>query len=278
MFEVGKVYRRRDLHEAYGGQQQGGISTPNRHPIILLITGETGGLYGYKDGWDEDGTFRYTGEGQLGDMQFVRGNAAIRDHGSNGKELHLFQQESRGLIQYRGQMACAGYDLVPDVPDREGSLRMAIVFRLISHPRDEVSALDEIDSPVDDHGQEVAPGWYWSAPLEEVRAAAMTAPTVGMAPVFARRNVYHRSKAVSVAVQRRADGRCEACGESAPFRTPDGRLYLEPHHTKRLSDGGPDNPKWVIAVCPICHRRAHYASDSMVFNESLKKILAKLES
>src|ERR1700746_1774493 len=24
---------------------------------------------------------------------------------------------------------------------------------------------------------------------------------------------------------------------------------------RRLSDGGPDHPRWVVAVCPNCHRR-----------------------
>jgi len=69
-FEVGRRYRRRDLHDQFGGQQQGGISTPRDHPFIMLITGESGTAYGYHDGWEDDGPFRYFGEGQTGDMQF----------------------------------------------------------------------------------------------------------------------------------------------------------------------------------------------------------------
>ena len=42
MFTEGQEYRRKDLHGQYGGQQQGGISTPSKHPIIFLITGESG--------------------------------------------------------------------------------------------------------------------------------------------------------------------------------------------------------------------------------------------
>ena len=51
---------------------------------------------------------------------------------------------------------------------------------------------------------------------------------------------------------------------AAPFITPDGQLYLEVHHIERLSDGGPDHPRWVVAVCPNCHRRAHYAGDEVL--------------
>jgi hypothetical protein len=132
VFEVGNVYRRRDLHREYGGQRQGGIVTPASEPVIFVITGEGGEAHGYADRWDNDGTFRYFGEGQVGDMEFVRGNAAIRDHAALGKDLHLFEKVAPAHLRYRGQMVCAGYDLVPNSPDTAGNPRTAIVFRLVS--------------------------------------------------------------------------------------------------------------------------------------------------
>jgi 5-methylcytosine-specific restriction protein A len=63
MFIKGNLYRRRDLHALYGGQQQGGISTPPAHPFIFLFTSPRGEEYGCIDGWQKDGvTFLYTGE------------------------------------------------------------------------------------------------------------------------------------------------------------------------------------------------------------------------
>lgn len=124
-------YRRRDLHDLFGGQLQGGISTPSKHPMVFLFTGDTGGLYGYRDGQSADGTFHYTGEGQLGDMTFTRGNKAIRDHASEGKTLHLFQKaERRGYVRYLGEMKYVDHQEVEGVPDRDGRPRRAIVFRL----------------------------------------------------------------------------------------------------------------------------------------------------
>ena len=87
MFIEGQIYRRTWLHQQYGGQQQGGSSSPSQHKFILLFTGEMGGQYGYSDSWTEDGLFLYTGEGQPGDMTFIRGNAAIRDHLEDAKDL-----------------------------------------------------------------------------------------------------------------------------------------------------------------------------------------------
>jgi hypothetical protein len=74
-FEVGKIYhRQRDIHQAFGGQKRGGLSTPGGCPFVFLFTGESGEQFGYSDGWRPDGIFAYTGEGQNGDMTFVRGN------------------------------------------------------------------------------------------------------------------------------------------------------------------------------------------------------------
>jgi hypothetical protein len=130
LFVPGQTYRRRDLHAQYGGQQQGGISTPAHHPFIFLITGDSGTQYGYKDGWSDNGTiFRYTGEGQEGDMEFTKGNKAIRDHEKDGKALHLFEQTSKGFVSYIGEMV---YDKPQyfDAPDQNGRQRKAIVFEL----------------------------------------------------------------------------------------------------------------------------------------------------
>ena len=51
--------------------------------------------------------------------------------------------------------------------------------------------------------------------------------------------------------------------------TAAGAPFLEVHHIGRLSDGGPDQPGYVAAVCPNCHRRAHAGHDAVRFNSQL---------
>ena len=41
-----------------------------------------------------------------------------------------------------------------------------------------------------------------------------------------------------------------SCGAAAPFTTKEGLPYLEAHHIRRLTDGGPDDPRWVAGVGP----------------------------
>jgi len=61
LFEVGKLYRRKDeIHGRYGGSRQSGISPSKDHPLIFIFTGQTGKQYGYQDDWTDDGVFLYT--------------------------------------------------------------------------------------------------------------------------------------------------------------------------------------------------------------------------
>lgn len=86
-----------------------------------------------------------------------------------------------------------------------------------------------------------------------------------------------RSLRIHAYVLRRARGHCEGCKTRAPFLKPGRTPYLEPHHTARLADDGPDHPATIIALCPNCHRRAHYGEDAKIFNRSLIDRLAKIE-
>jgi 5-methylcytosine-specific restriction protein A len=131
MFIKNKIYNRRDdLHSKYGGQMQGGISTPSKHNFIMLFTSNTGEQYGYNDGWNANGEFIYTGEGQQGNMSFVRGNLAILRHSANDKPLHLFKYVSMGHVKYIGQMQYKSHEII-EGNDVHNSVRKIIVFTLI---------------------------------------------------------------------------------------------------------------------------------------------------
>ena len=270
MFVHGQPYRRRDLHTLWGGQQQGGISTPAKHSLILLFTGEQGEQYGYSDGWSEDGIFLYTGEGQRGDMEFVRGNRAIRDHELTGKDLHLFSAlKKRSFVRYVDQVICTGYyrRLGPDVDE---TLRQVIVFELtpIGDFKHLEFSLESTETPI---------GRIKGTSLNELRKKALSSSSKGTSAIARRERIYNRSQAIRLYVLRRSGGKCEGCKAAAPFTTPSGNVYLEPHHIRRLSDGGPDHPRWVIALCPNCHRRAHYSEDSQIFNKKLDEIVSQIE-
>jgi 5-methylcytosine-specific restriction protein A len=271
-FPIGTVLRRAEIHAAFGGQERGGISTPSKYPVILLFTGEEGAEFGYlSDGFQDDGTYWYTGEGQVGDMPMNRGNVAIRDSAQNGKELHVFETVEDTRRRYLGQFLYIGHHETL-APDRNGNQRRALVFELesitVSDPR--------IPLETQDHSRR---SWsrFWSMTLAEIREFASRTGTSTARSEDAKRTIRARAEAVRIYVLRRADGICEGCGSTAPFRTPQGRPYLEPHHTSRLADSGPDHPAWVAALCPNCHRRVHFGEDGDEFNRGIAEKVARLE-
>ena len=79
------LYKRSEIHDQFGGNRQSGICPSANHPYIFIFSGAQGKQHGYKDGWDNPNVFSYTGEGQAGDMKFVKGNLALRDHLQNHK-------------------------------------------------------------------------------------------------------------------------------------------------------------------------------------------------
>lgn len=119
---------------------KGGISTPKDFPMIMIFTGDNGSDYGYKDGWTNEGIFQYTGEGQIGPMQFTKGNKAIREHVKDGEALYVFEYVRTGHVRFIGEMIYIGYHY-RQAPDIEGNLRQAIVFELFP--------IEEVQDPVD---------------------------------------------------------------------------------------------------------------------------------
>ena len=226
--------------------------------------------HGYADHWDEEDVLHYYGAGQFGDMVFERGNLAIRDADASGKEIHLFEKAAQGL-RYFGFVTCGGYYEI-DAPDTGGATRRAIVFQLV--PVD-----GRIASPEggDEHTHSDANSDR-VASMDKLREKLRERLGVQPNSRLAKQQVYIRSDTLKTYVRRRANGTCEGCGSPAPFKTTSGLPYLEPHHTRRLADGGPDDFHHVIALCPTCHRRVHHAHDRPEYNNTLKDRLKQIET
>jgi 5-methylcytosine-specific restriction enzyme A len=268
-YEVGRTYnRRRDIHGRFGGQQQGGISTPKDYPLVVAFTGTSGQQHGYADGWTTDGVYRYFGEGQAGDMAWRGGNAAIRDDVAAGEDLLLVETLGDGSARFLGEFVCAGYDL-EFASDGKGALRRAIVFNLV--PAFELDDAAARPFGGDDAG---------AADLHALRKRALAAVSTPAHSnrTLAKRNVYERSSQIRAYVLARANGQCEACGRPAPFVALTGVPYLEPHHLRRLGDGGPDDPRFMAAVCPNCHREIHHGADGRGLNERLQIAVSSREA
>lgn len=261
MFEVGKEYKRStEIHGVYNGQSQGGISTPAKHPFVFIFTSGAGEKHGYKDEFI-NGLFHYTGEGQVGDMTMTKGNKAILEHRQNGKQIHVFEYTRKAHVRYLGSAECLGYQNQIS-PDNDGNPRKAFVFQL------------DIDSrPASTYPLSISPNRDIQErktekpnKLDTLRKAALAVAPKNTTPKEKIRIAHTRAEAIKKYILARANGICEGCEKPAPFKTSNGP-YLECHHLFRLADGGPDHPENVIALCPNCHREAHYSVNAFELNQ-----------
>ena len=68
---AGAIYQKADLHSRFGGNRMAGIAVSPREPVILLFHTEEPAQQYYRDGFDENGVYWYSGEGVVGDMRWT---------------------------------------------------------------------------------------------------------------------------------------------------------------------------------------------------------------
>ncbi|MBN9654706.1 HNH endonuclease [Halobacillus sp. GSS1] len=268
-FIRGQVYKRSDIHDNFGGNRQRGISACKNHPMIFIFSGKSGEDYGYKDGWQDANTFFYTGEGQSGDQVFKEGNKALRDHIKNGKDVYLFEKTEAspsGMYEFKDQLTNIGYHTITG-NDKEGNHRKMIVF--------EFETTQKINNDSNSTEPTIA-----SNDLSDLRNMALKNVNEYQNTTYQQRKTIIRKRAAAIKkyALKRANGICEACKEDAPFQTQDGSPFLEVHHLQKLSDGGPDHPENVAAICPNCHRKAHYSRDAKEFNKYIVELISEQEN
>lgn len=139
------------------------------------------------------------------------------------------------------------------------------IRRLIARRRSD--GVDELDDSALDE-----------ANIHELRLLALQGAVSTTRKVSSERQYHIRSVTIRRYALARSGGMCELCDEEAPFFTSDGNPYLEVHHILQLSDEGPDDPRNVIALCPNCHRRAHYSADASELTAELQLIVKTLEN
>ena len=127
----GQIYKRKSLHDYFGGSRQSGISPSAKFPVIFIFSNDAGHEFGYEDGWTDDGLFLYTGDGQIGDMKFIRGNKAIRDHINDRKTIWLFTKtkNDKTMVKCHGELRLVDFSSFR-TNDRDNNPRDAIRFKL----------------------------------------------------------------------------------------------------------------------------------------------------
>ena len=89
--------------------------------------------------------------------------------------------------------------------------------------------------------------------------------------------IFNRNKNLVYEVKERANNKCEYCLQET-FKNKQDQNYLEAHHINFLSEGGKDQEDNLIALCPNCHRKAHFSKEKREFQQDLRNIVDKYKS
>jgi len=270
-FRLGSCYTRAEIHGKFGGNARSGFSISKKYPVIFVFTSEEGKAYGYEDGWMGDNHLHIAGEGQRGDMKFTRGNKAIRDHVKDGRILLYFQGVGEKKRIFSGELRLVDYYPKP-LPDKSGKLREGIMFRFKKVEdiklAKELPDEEKIISQENRKEREV-----YNLPIDELKGRAAKADPNPL-PVETKSRYYPRDPYVSAYVKQRANGKCDLCGQDAPFKTKGGEPFLESHHIVARADGGPDVINNAVALCPNCHKKMHHLKleeDKQILREKAKE-------
>lgn len=245
---VGKEYSNAEIAQIFNCSNMGGMRRSHSKNALVLISFNDGEEHLYSDYWRDDILY-YSGMGQSGDQSFEYAqNKTLLESEKNGITVYLFEMFTNKKYQYRGIVKLAGEPFMSDETDINGVTR-----KVCKYPLKLVNGKDYLDEEFvkeeEKTKQKLAEDYikagrefveqHFSQPISELT-------------VVAKHTAYNA--VVGAYVKLRADGKCELCGNDAPFYI-DGEPYLEITHIVPYCDGGVDSVDNTAALCPNCAAR-----------------------
>lgn len=246
---IGSELTNDEMRKIFKCGNMGGMRRSKQTGTLVIISDDTKGLY--RDVW-KNGVLHYTGMGKIGDQVLESNqNGTLYYSDTNGVEVHLFEVLSKAIYTYRGVVKLVDKPYKSRQPDDIGNMRDVWMFPVMP-----VSELSQgISHELTE--QEISK-------MSDKELARYTAvKNVKREPKTTESVVYYRDPYLKQMVKRIADGKCQFCGNNAPFNDKQGEPYLEAHHVVRLADGGRDAIDNVVAICPNCHRKMHVLNDEV---------------
>lgn len=249
---IGEEVSNEEMRKLFKCGNMGGMRRSKQTGTLVIISDDTKGLY--RDVW-KNGVLHYTGMGKIGD-QVLEGNqnGTLFFSDTNDVEVHLFEVLKKAVYTYRGVVKLVDEPYKSKQPDDNGNMRDVWMFPVMPISEVSQSVSHELTE------QEISD-------LSDKELARYTVvKNVKREPKATETITYYRDPYLKQMVKRIADGKCQCCGNYAPFIDKQGEPYLEEHHVIRLADGGRDEIDNVVAICPNCHRKMHVLNDEVDIN------------
>ena len=262
----GDVLNNTDIHEEFGVGNMGGMRRSHENNCLVLISDGTKSLY--DDRW-EGPILHYTGMGKSGDQTFSSQNRTLAESPQSDITVHLFEVFVPGQYVYVGEVDLESNPYFETQVGEDSESRQVIMFPLhlkvgATKPTPNQQALQGIES--------LRSKTLSNRSLKDLKNRAAKAKATPEKRI-AQTVQMVRDAAVVAYVKKAAAGRCDLCGNDAPFKNKGGEPYLECHHVTRLADGGEDAIANAVALCANCHRKMHILNRSA----DKKTLLARIK-
>ena len=244
-FEIGQTVTHADIISEFQCGNMGGMRRSKATNSLIIISDHTKGLY--EDKWFGD-ILHYTQSDR------------------NGVAVHLFEVLVPTEYIYRGIVSLADRPYQEVQKGEDGVPRKVWMFPLKLHIGEQTIPETLLSKYIKDKKKTAE-----KLSLTDLQKRAEQNESDKLSSRKVTSNIYIRDAFVSEFAKRRANGRCQLCGEKAPFNNREGTPYLECHHIEWISEGGSDTIENIVALCPNCHRKMHVLN----FPEDKNKLKAR---
>jgi 5-methylcytosine-specific restriction protein A len=276
--QVGEQFKDRvEIWSFFGGQWVQGVTKFENENIVNVFFDEDGP---YADEIDhETGTVEYRGKGLTGEQKLTEGNELLENARLSKSAIRFWYKPSKGTWVFKNWATVIDRDNIEE-EDVEGNLAKRFLWYLepvVSEDKTfwsvEINQAPVRDISIDEVVLIKNPK-NLLADYAKIAKELEANPTTLSSNVKPRTPQPRRRKRAKDIVIARAAGKCEndQCTGMPPDVKKDGTPLFQVDHIIQLSDGGPDQPDNMIALCPNCHTAKTLGKNKNEMTSRLKKI------
>jgi 5-methylcytosine-specific restriction protein A len=273
--QINDFYHKKEIQQNFGVGAFGGIRVNTKRNLVVIFIDALPARkitsYGkniYHDKYDKNaGLYFYTGQGQLGDQQLLRGgNKWLFNAISNSKiKVHLLRQYyPGGKHEYLGIVRVLRYNEETQ-EDANSNKRKVIIFTLEPLSYSNINEGDamyrEIESEIN----------YNESPSDDLleKQVELISNTISVEGAKSKLKSIERSRIeniraqnIIVALKLLYKTYCQVCNKEH-FKTPIG-VYSEVHHIIEWHISHDDTRENLVVICADCHRKFHNATKNEI--------------
>lgn len=276
--QVGERFgNRKDIWKLFGGQYQQGVMRFPGEDYVNVFFKEDGP---YPDEIDaETGVVEYRGKGLKGEQTLTAGNRLLEDARISKSPVRFWYRPVAGDWEFKSWVTVFDRENIEE-EDVQGNLAMRYLWFLVPvvSEHKELWPIEVINSPISNispteinlikNPRNLLADYARIARDLESNPTSLSFNPSPRSPQPKRRK---RAKEIVIA---RAQGSCEndTCSGMPPDVKKDGTPIFQVDHIIQLSDGGPDQPDNMIALCPNCHAAKTLGGNRAEMTARLKSI------